>query len=134
MHKSRHSRPAFFQQLVNQVPEFHGSYDAHMAANGELLDHLLLGDLVRALEGSVTQTTIGGVQPLSSVGFTDALSVLEKALESSDPEIQELVAVSFVENLDFDGPTLEPIWNGMGPLLRAKALQYRPDIKHRLAG
>jgi hypothetical protein len=73
------------------VPEFGPTIDEHVAEYDEVLAHVLFGDLTRFVLAAHER------------GDTDleqrSLSFLERALREGDEQVQNLVAVSFVENV-----------------------------------
>jgi len=73
------------------VPEFGPMIDEHVADNDEVLLHLLFGDLTRFVIAAHER------------GDTDvehrSLSFLERALREGDEAVQNVVEVSFVENV-----------------------------------
>ncbi len=66
--------------------------DEHIDTYGEVLSHILFGDLTRF----VLQAYKEGDKAL----VERCLIFLDKALTDGDAEVQNLVAVSFVENTD----------------------------------
>lgn len=79
-------------RLTDAVPEFRPFVAEHLQDNdGELLPHVLFGDLTRFYAGAKER----GDHDLAR----RCLLFLEKAIISSDRAVEELVAVSFVENL-----------------------------------
>ena len=111
----------FARHLRTDVPGFDRVYDEHVVDYDEVLPHVLLGDLVRFLSDEVQQHGTG------SAALSPALALLERGMASPDPRLQELVAVSFLENLDRDDPSFLPIRGLFGPHLEE---QY---TKHELA-
>jgi hypothetical protein len=77
--------------LLERVPELRANYDEHVADNGELLPHVFFGDVSRFV---VARAAEGDD---SAVGR--CLAFLEEALDNGDELAQELVVVSFVENI-----------------------------------
>jgi hypothetical protein len=73
------------------VPEFDAPIDEHVAGFDEMLPHVLFGDLARfVLAAHESRDT--DVEQRS-------LAFLDRALREGDDEVQNLVAVSFVENV-----------------------------------
>jgi hypothetical protein len=54
-----------------------------------------------------------------SAPLKQAMIVLERALESDDARLEELVVVSFLENLDVDDPHFPTVKRSFGPRLEA---------------
>jgi hypothetical protein len=80
--------------LRNAVPGFDRVFDDHLRRHGELVPHLLMADLVRFLAGEVR------IHGSRSRALRPAMALLERGMGSEDPRLQQLLAVSFVENLD----------------------------------
>jgi hypothetical protein len=77
--------------LLDALPGFRPTHEEHLADFGELLPHLLFGDLTRfvlAARAASDHTTV-----------TQALNFLETASLSADQKVRDLVADSFVENV-----------------------------------
>jgi hypothetical protein len=109
---------SFSDQLRAAVPGFDRVYDEHLADNGEILPHVLLGALVRFLSGDVELCGAG------STALKHALPLLERGMSSRDPRVQELVAVSFLENLDPGDPSFPAIRRLFGPRLEEQYRKY----------
>jgi len=112
------SYESFPAQLRAVVPGFDCIYDEHVADYDEVLPHVLLGDLVRFLSNEVT------VHGSESVALKTAMALLERGIESQDPRLQELVAVSFIENLDAEASSFPAIRSLFGPRLEEQYKQY----------
>jgi len=108
----------FATQLRQDVPGFADVYDEHVADNDEVLPHVLLADLVRFLSKEVD------LHGAKSVALTRAMSLLEAGIGSPDPLLQELVAVSFVENLDPEEESFSTIRTLFGPALEEQYLEF----------
>lgn len=90
----------FVQKLLVAVPETRHIYQKHLEDNGETLQHVLLGD--------ITRFVIDSYRSANTPVLTRILEFLEISVSSSDDKLQELVVVSFLENLhqagdDYDG-------------------------------
>ena len=109
----------FGTQLRREVPGFANVYDEHVADNDEVLPHALLGDLVRFLSKEVE------LHGAKSIALTPAMSLLEAGMGGPDPLLQELVAVSFVENLDPADESFSTIRMLFGPALEQQYSQFR---------
>jgi hypothetical protein len=73
------------------LPEFAAAIDEHVADNDEMLPHVLFGDLTRFV--------IDGYQRGDNDLVRRALAFLDNALREGDDAVQNLVGVSFVENV-----------------------------------
>ncbi|MBI2387938.1 MAG: hypothetical protein HYV14_18275 [Elusimicrobia bacterium] len=100
----------FVQELLATAPETRGIYQKHLEDNGEALPHVFLGDVTRFVIDSYRTTNTGLLSRL--------LDFLERAVSSPDDKLQELVVVSFLENLHQAGEDYEGVKRLLGPNLR----------------
>jgi hypothetical protein len=98
-------------QLRSVIPGFDRVYDEHVADYDKVLPHVLVADLVRFLGDEVRRH---GAQ---SAVLRQAMELLELAMGSHDPRVEELLSVSFVENLDPEDPSVAAIRSTFGPKL-----------------
>ena len=108
----------FPDHLCTVVPGFARVYDEHVADYDEVLPHVLLGDLVRFLSKEVE------VHGAESAALKEAMALLERGMESPDPRLQELVAVSFLENLEPEAPGFPAIRRLFGARLEEQYEKY----------
>ena len=104
---------SFVQDLLGIAPGFRPEYEEHLADNDQLLPHVLLGDFTRWLRARVADgdsATVGTV-----LGF------LESSYAAGDEDVQELISVSFLENLIGESE-LDELRPQLGPEL-SKALE-----------
>ena len=117
----------WIQKLVAAVPRLKPLYDEHLADYDELLPHVLLGDIARY----VTQGFGGkeGGEPYENCRgvAVEVLRILEEAVEIGDPELLELVAVSFLENINWSKDGGPQIRSAMGPRLH-KEVSRRENL------
>ncbi|SRR6266498_5028600 len=106
----------FSELLRTSVPGFNPIYDEHVRDNDEVLPHVLMGELVRFL---VEEARLQGTE---SSALRAAMGLLERGMASADPMLQELIAVSFLENLDPADAGFSAIRSLFGPELEK---QYR---------
>ncbi|MFB4278068.1 MULTISPECIES: DUF7674 family protein [unclassified Nonomuraea] len=99
--------------LVGQVPEFDPLLREHLDSNGEVLQHVLFGDLTRFVLEAHRQ----GREEL----VERCLAFLSVALHASDVRVGELVAVSFVENVGPWDPGVADFIASWPDALRAEA-------------
>jgi hypothetical protein len=99
------------RQLCVAIPGFDRVHDEHVADHDEVLPHLLMADLVRFL---CDEVRVSGAQ---SVVLRRAMELLELAMGSQDSRVEELLSVSFVENLDPEDPSVAAIRSTFGPKL-----------------
>jgi hypothetical protein len=109
---------SFPNRLRATVPGFDRVYDEHVADHGEVLPHVLLGDLVRFLLKELERHGTG------SAALKQAMLLLEGGMGSSDERVQDLVAVSFLENLDPAEPGFPTIRTLFGPRLEQQYREY----------
>lgn len=106
-------------RLLEQVPELRPVYDEHIHDNGELLPHVLLGDVTRYV---VQHMRSGEVEASRTVGRI--LDCLEHCMVSGDEQVKELVSVSFVENLLGHDDVLASLRRLVGPSLAKEIETY----------
>lgn len=107
---------AVLEELCAEVPALQPLWAEHLNENyGELLPHVFLADVARfavaSLQGPPDQATVAQ----SIVMF------LERAFAAGDPDVQELIGVSFIENLPRDEEPGHEIRRLLGPHLLAEA-------------
>ena len=107
-----------FPGQFRALPGFDRVYDEHIAANDELLPHVLFGDLVRFLSSEVE------LHGPESPTLKQAMRLLEQGMANGDTRVQELVAVSFLENLERDDASFSAIRALFGPALAAQYEYY----------
>ncbi len=109
--------------LLAEVPELRPLYDEHVRDNDQALPHVFFADLTRyvvQLARAVDQAhDVGFPSPLLRV-----LSFLENTLTSKDVRVQELVSVSFLENLDPADAAYTRLKALLGPRLRRELEAY----------
>jgi hypothetical protein len=115
----------FPSELRDRVPGFAHVYDEHVADNDEVLPHVLLGDFVRFLSQEVE------LHGPDSEALKQSMPLLERAMASSDPRLQELVAVSFLENLESTDPSFPAIRRLFGAELEKQYRVYEDAIAPR---
>jgi hypothetical protein len=79
------------ETLRTAVPEFGPSIDEHVSDFGEVLPHVLFGDLTRFVLAAHARGDADVEQR--------SLDALDMALRNGDDETRNLVAVSFVESV-----------------------------------
>ena len=104
--------------LLDAVPEFRPSVDEHIKTYGEVLHHVLFGDLTRFVlaargrgEDALVKRTVAW---------------LDTALREGDKDVRNLVAVSFVENVGPWSETARTFVESWPHALRVEA-----DRQHR---
>jgi hypothetical protein len=92
----------FIEGLVRRYPRLEVIFDEHDSDNfGEVLPHLFFGDLTRYLVSKFLEVESGdGPQGTEDKPeLRGLLNDLEDVYAGGDEEIQELISVSFLENL-----------------------------------
>ena len=120
MYDSRDAQVAFVQRLVSVVPEFTPIVDEHKAYNGEVLPHVLFGDFTRWIISLYRQSKLRGSEAdRSNEVLARALSFLEDQFaQAKDKATSELIAASFLENLDQADADYPGMRQRLGPALR----------------
>lgn len=83
---------AFIESLLRLVPDLMPIYEEHLTDNDTLLPHVFMGDVTRFVISKAND-------PRGRNGVAELLAYLEAGLENGSEEIEELIVVSFVENL-----------------------------------
>ena len=115
----RSSETAFIAELLATVPELRPRYLEHLNDNfGEPLPHVFFGDVTDWAVEQYAATKHGSAA--AEDALTRLLNFLESGYTAGDSEVQNLIAVSFLENLPHSreenweirrrlGPTLAPV-------------------------
>lgn len=111
---------ALVDRLVERLVVLQPMLREHLADNfGEVLPHMFIGDLTRYVvareiaAGQVNRDLSAAIQG----EIDEVLDALEQAYSDGDEEVEELIAVSFLENLPRDGEPGHAIRSRLGPLL-----------------
>ena len=107
----------FVRSLVQRFQSLAPLLEEHLADNlGELLPHMFLDDIVRWVVALMTTARVEG-DLTAQREVLEFLSLLEDTYASGNEELQELLSVSFLENLprpDEDGAEIR---TQLGPSL-----------------
>jgi len=107
-----------FGALLAEVPELRPVYEEHLDDNGDVLTHVLMGDVTRFFNQCVPESSGDGPESRRAAEIVrQILSVLEDAVASGDPGMRELVSASFLENLDQDA-SYDEVTKLLGPNLQ----------------
>ncbi len=101
---------SFIYEMVRKVPELQELFDDHLRQNKGLLPHVFMGD--------VTRFTVEQMKSRDNVVVQVLLDYFEEALQAGSSSEQELIAASFVENLQDEKETLRKLKPMMGPYLK----------------
>lgn len=107
--------------LLQSAPELQSLLDEHIQQYDELLPHVFFGDVTRFVMDRVR--TEGRAANRDAV-VRRILGFLEEAMTSSDENVQELVSLSFLENLDPSDPAYEELKAMLGPNLGRELENY----------
>ena len=125
----RESENAFFARLWERVPEFQRTAAEETAYFGELIPHLLMADFTRWLIETYRRGSAGDAVSLEVVDR--ALRFLESEFaDDGIPEVQELIAASFLDNLSQAGPDRAGIKSHLGPRL-LRQIQWSEGTRPR---
>jgi hypothetical protein len=104
---------AFISSLVNSVPELELLMADHVAAFDELLPHVFMGDVSRFVL-TKWHAKAHGSDDAAAV-LKAVFTRLEIASSSNSDQVDELIGVSFVENLLPDANGLECLQTFVSP-------------------
>ena len=115
MHPDKDSKTTseFIETLALSEPALQVALEAHLAAYGELLPHVLMGDVTRWL-------TTHGPQPR-------VLAVLDEALAAEPAYPKALIYFSFLEPLKPGEPPDDRIIASLPPRLRAALAMFHGE-------
>jgi hypothetical protein len=112
----RASESAFIAELLAIVPELQPPYLEHLDGNfGELLPHVFFGDVTDWAVEQHAATKHGSLA--AEEALTRLLNFLESGYPAGDSEVQNLIAVSFLENLPHSHEENWEIRRRLGPNL-----------------
>jgi hypothetical protein len=113
-----------FRQIVRAFPSFEVQVENHLNYNDELLPHLLMADVGRAVGSFFTENANLSVGRPTEMELRAVLSVLNAGMVEGDLDTINVVAVSFVEHLWLEPyfASLEPM---LGPALRIELERQR---------
>ena len=103
--------------LVAAVPEFRPVLDEHVADFDEVLPHVLFGDLTRFV--------LAAHERGDTALVSRSLEWLDRALRGGDERVQNVVAVSFVENVGVWDEALDEFVASWPAALREEARSQR---------
>lgn len=109
----------FVASLSAQVPETAATINEHLADNGELLLHVLVGDLrLLAIDWFRTDQTDA---------LRRLLSDLEQGVGHGDERVENAIAVSFVEDMGWWEPEMQPFMESLPEGLLAEVERQRSN-------
>jgi hypothetical protein len=105
---------ALLDRLVESFPPLKPLFEERLADNfGEVLPHLLVADITRYIIDMSRD-------PVSDKEVRSLLGVLESEFATGDEDVQELLAVSFLENLPESPQVGYELRKSLGPALSAE--------------
>jgi hypothetical protein len=107
------SPASVFEHAVEIAPEFGPVLEEHLRDNSELLPHVLMPSLLTFIGGRLTEQD-QSVDPK----VVALLELLELEVAGDNSDTQNLIAVSFLENMEAE-PFFEQLFPLLGPKLRA---------------
>jgi hypothetical protein len=132
MESRRLTYNSFVPQLLMEIPEFKTIYDEHITDFDEVLPHVLMGAFTRFLVDAYKKSKLPDANGQAYKQVVDrSLSFMERAIGNGDLGVQNLVIVSFLENLrpweQEDLPVYYEIKLLLGPQLRKELNLYYPE-------
>lgn len=115
---SRSTSELWIEHLVSAVPQLKPLHDEHRADYHEVLPHVFLGDVARYVTQEFRSEGDSDLRRTSRDAAVKVLRVLEEATAAGDPDVLELVSVSFLENINWESAEGRSIHSAMGPELR----------------
>lgn len=115
----------FLNRMLVQVPELSRVYEEHRNIGKRILPHVLMGDITRFVIAQ-HQNELDS-QTRSSI-LERCLDFLEKGITEEVEEVQELISVSFLENLAQSDALYDSIRSRLGPSLRAELEFYEDEM------
>lgn len=110
------SSVAFCRELAERFPRLRPILIEHEELNEDVLPHVFFGDFRRFVEELLSEGVTAQLKPI--------FNFLEEAYNRGDDPIENVIAVSFLEDL-WDHPEIKPL---LGP---AMAQQYSHFLKAR---
>lgn len=81
----------FAERLIEEVPDLKGIYEEHIKDNDEIINHVFMNDVYCHIEKTIDKKIPPYMKSL--------INFLDKAIVCGDEMVENLVAVSFLENL-----------------------------------
>jgi hypothetical protein len=118
---------SFVQSMVARFAGLKPVLDEHIKDNHEILPHLFFGDVTRY---ALSLVRVG--RPDQTPELRLLLDFLEESFSGGDGELQELIAVSFLENLQSTGDKGAHIIAMLGPNLTKQwhLIWSPPAVRH----
>ncbi len=112
---------SFIKMLLENVPELKSVYDEHIDDYDELLEHVFMGDVTRFAESLYRRDP-------NSECLTKLFNFIDKAYLTEDKKLQELISVSFLENLSQNEESYLGIKQLLSDALRCELSLYESNM------
>jgi hypothetical protein len=111
----------FVDRLVADFPRLRPLREDYLAQSGEMLPHVFFGFVTEWLVDAYRADPHGGAGTM----WRRLLDRLESEYRRADPDVEELLAAAFAENLPFPDEPGGAIVEHLGPALRADLETFR---------
>jgi hypothetical protein len=98
--------------MLDVVPELRVLHDEHVDFYGEILPYVLLADVVRWVVDAVKTDSSA---PPNDAPWARLLDFIEYEFNSASGEVQNLIALGFVENLPEPAECVDRLISSLGP-------------------
>jgi len=117
-------KPAeLFEEIVRVAPSFATVRRAHIEDYGELLAHVLMGDLLRFVQSHFSGELREGAAAPTQVEMQAIFDVLDQGLDAHETT-ENAIAVSFVEGIE-EEEYFNDLERFFGPLMREELERQR---------
>ena len=113
---------SFVDRLVKQFPFLQKTLEDHLDQNDELLPHVLFGDITRLLLRMHSEAV---AERRGFKHLEDVLAFLDRTFSDGGDKVQELLSVSFLENLPVRRHNGADLQDLLGPALKAELTRIR---------
>ncbi|MBU1168436.1 MAG: hypothetical protein KKD44_02625 [Proteobacteria bacterium] len=118
---------AFVLRLIKIVANLNCLYDEHIEDYDELIPHVFFGDLTRYVV-DLYKSILDCSSDTKRWDELDTILVyLENGISGNDEKVQELIAVSFLENLDLTDSNARTLVERFGPYLKKELKMIRGE-------
>ena len=125
--KMSNSINAFVLRLIKIVANLNCLYDEHIEDYDELIPHVFFGDLTRYVV-DLYKSILDCSSDTKRWDELDTILVyLENGISGNDEKVQELIAVSFLENLDLTDSNARTLVERFGPYLKKELKMIRGE-------
>lgn len=107
----------FMLELAALSTDFRSILSDHLKDNGELLPHVLMGDFARFVTLAAENSMMNSEKQLPAASIA-LLLAMEQQYTDGNVDLQEIIVVSFIENLPSTGASSRLLYNSLGSALR----------------